>query len=300
MPCDLNQLKAFFTLAKTLSYTKAARALFVTQPAVSQAVKKLENGLGCELLVKRGNRQALTENGRLLYQTCEDIFYRLDRAEEAIRRQAGDFLGTIRLGATVEFGNHVLVKSMKRFLDEHPNILVDFQFRHELLPYLLSDELDIIVDCRDISDPRLEKRPLFRETYVVVGSPGYLRRRRIRTPKDLEACRIISLDREGVWWDRFLLAVPEAERPVLASLMEINHIRGIIVAAREGIGLALVPEYCVTRELESRRLLSVFPSLALLEDQFFVYQKKKRAALEKHRVLVEYLMKIKPVEFGSY
>lgn len=299
MPCDLNQLKAFFVLAKTLSYTKAARELFVTQPAVSQAVKKLEDGLGCELLVKRGNRQALTDNGRLLYQTCEDIFYRLDKAEEAIRRRAEDFLGTIRLGATVEFGNHVLVKNMKRFLDEHPNILVDFQFRHELLPALLSDELDIVVDCRDISDPRLEKRPLFREKYVVVGAPRYLGKHRIRTAKDLEACRIISLDREGAWWDRFLLALPEDERPDLAGCMEINHLRGIIVAAREGMGIALVPEYCVARELERRRLKNIFPALALLEDRFFVYQKKKRAALEKHRVLVDYLMGIQPVEFGA-
>jgi DNA-binding transcriptional LysR family regulator len=298
MACDLYQLKAFFVLGKTLSFTETAKVLSVTQPAISQAIKKLEAGLGCELIAKRGKQQALTENGMLLYQTCEDVFYRLDKAEESIRRQARDFLGTIRLGATVEFGNHVLVKNMKKFLSDHDNIHVDFAFRHELLPALLSDDLDVIIDCRDISDPRLEKKTIFREKYVVVGAPEYLLRHRIRRPKDLEACRLISMDKDGSWWERFLLALSESERPVLANMTEINHIRGHIAAAREGMGLALVPKYCVTRELHGRRLKDVFPHLALLEDRFFIYQKKKKAALEKHAILVGYLMNIKPVEFG--
>ena len=298
MPCDLYQLRVFFVLAKTLSFTETAKKLFVTQPAISQALKKLEESLGCELIFKRGKQQALTENGTLLYQTCEDIFYRLDKAEESIRRNARDFLGTIRLGATVEFGNHVLVKNMKKFLDDHENIHVDFVFRHDLLPALLSDELDVIVDCRDISDARLDKKSLFREKYAVVAAPDYLRRHKIRKPKNLEGSRILSLDRDGTWWERFLLALPEPERPVLANMVEINHLRGIVAAAHDGMGVGLVPRYCVARELARRELQDVFPEITLLEDHFFIYQKKKKADLEKHRILVTYLLSIKPVEFG--
>jgi DNA-binding transcriptional LysR family regulator len=110
---------------------------------------------------------------------------------------------------------------------------------------------------------------------------------------------VISLDKEGIWWERFLQALPEGERPVLSDLMELNHIRGIITAALEGIGVALVPKYCVTRELMGHRRKNVFLSLDLMEDQFYIYQKKKKSSLQEHRILVDYLNSIKPAEFGE-
>jgi DNA-binding transcriptional LysR family regulator len=299
MGCDLYQLRIFFVLARTLNFTEAAKRLYITQPAVSQALKKLEGSLGCELIIRQGRQHVLSDQGKLLYQACEDIFYRLEKTEESIRRKTKDFLGNIRLGATVEFGNSVLMKNMKKFLAEHDDIHVDFQFKHDLLPLLLSDELDVIIDCRDFSHTQLDKTPLFREKYVVVGAPGYVREHAIRRPKDLEASRVISLDKGGIWWERFLQALPERERPALSDLMELNHIRGIITAALEGIGVALVPKYCVTRELVGRRLKNIFPRLNLMEDQFYIYQKKKKSGLQKHRILVDYLNSIKPAEFGE-
>jgi DNA-binding transcriptional LysR family regulator len=188
---------------------------------------------------------------------------------------------------------------MKKFMDEHDNIHMDLIFSHELIPLLLSDELDIVVDCRDVSDRRLDKRPLFREKYVVVASPEYLRTRPIQKPKDLEACRVISLDKDGTWWERFFLALPEPERPALTNMIEINHVRGIIAGAHAGMGIGLVPRYCVIRELARRELQDVFPKITLLEDHFFIYQKKNKAGLEKHKILLDYLLNIKPVEFGT-
>ncbi|MDD8026633.1 MAG: LysR family transcriptional regulator [Acidobacteriota bacterium] len=299
MGLEIHQLKTFFVLARTLNFTEAARKLYVTQPAVSHAMKKLESGLNDKLIVRRGNRLVLTESGSLLYKTCEDIFYRLERAEEAIRSRKGISLGVVRLGATVEFGNTVLVKNLRAFMDGHPNVHVDFLFHHDLRPLLLNDELDVIVDCRDDDDPQLDKRLLFQEKYVVVGAPDYIRRKRIRQPKDLESCTVLSFDKDGSWWNKFLLAVPERERPTLAGLIEINHIRGLVIAAKEGVGIGLVPRYSVSRELAKRELVDLFPRIALREDHFFIYQKKKKAGLEKHRLLVEYLLSLKPVEFGE-
>ena len=299
MPCDLYQLKTFFVLARAGSFTEAARKLFVTQPAVSHSLKKLEAGLGCELVVKRGPGFALTENGRLLSAACEDIFYLLDKTEETIRRNNREYLGAVRLGATVEFGTSVLVKNMKSFLARNGNIRIDFRFSHELLPLLLSDELDIMIDCRDHAHPRVVREALFREQYVVVGKPDYIARAKVVKPKDLDRARVLSMDEEGAWWDRFLQAVPEDERPRLEDLTTVNHIRGMINAALEGMGIALVPKYCVPGELRSDRLKHLFPKIAVHEDQFYIYQKAKKSGLETHRILVDYLKSIKPAEFGE-
>ena len=292
MALDLYQLKAFFTVAQTLNYTEAARRLYVTQSAVSHAVAKLGRGLKEELFKRAGNRLALTEAGKILYRACEAIFYELEEAEERISAARGKNAGTIRLGATVEFGTTLLIKYLKDFITRYPGVHIDFQFRHELLKPLLSDELDLIIDCRSHKAEGVEKIPLFREEYAVIASREFLREHKIRRPLDLGASPILSMDKAGAWWGNFLNALPAAERPEFAAITELNHIRGIINAAIEGLGVGFAPKYCVLKEFKAGTLVNVFPQLKLLEDNFYVYQKTGRAGLARHRALLAYLKNI--------
>ncbi len=296
MALDLYQLKAFFAVAQTLSYTEASRRLYLTQSAVSHAVAKLGRGVKDELFTRTGNKLALTETGAILYKTCEAVFYELEKAEERIGAVKNKNAGTIRLGATVEFGTTLLVKYLKDFIKSNPGVHVDFQFRHELLRPLLKDELDIIIDCKSHKAEGLEKTPLFREEYAVIASREFVREFRIRRPLDLGGCGILSMDKGGQWWGNFLNALPQAERPELKNITELNHIRAIINAAMEGLGVGFVPRYCVLKELKAKTLVNVFPQLKLLEDNFYVYQKVKRAGLERHRNLVGYLKNIKATQ----
>lgn len=290
---DLYQLRAFFAVAQTLSYTGAAARLFVTQSAVSHAVGKLSRGLKEELFRKAGARLELTEAGRILYKACEAAFYELDSARERIEGLKSRSVGLIRLGATVEFGTTLLVKYLKGFITRNPGVHIDFRFRPDLLKPLLGDELDIVIDCRSHAADGVQKIPLFREEYAVIASPGFSRARRLRSPRDLSGCPVLSMDKEGLWWGNFLNALPAADRPDLRDITELNHIRGIINAALEGLGAGFVPKYTVLKELKAGTLVNLFPRLKLLEDNFYVYQKEKKAGLERHRRLVEYLKNIK-------
>lgn len=296
MNMDLYQLRAFFAAAQTLNYTEAARRLYVTQSAVSHAVAKLARSLNEELFRKEAGKLALTDSGRLLYKTCETVFYELEKAEEQISAAKGNSSGVIRLGATVEFGTTLLVKYLKGFIAANPGVHLDFQFRHELLRPLLSDELDIIIDCKNHREEGLEKLPLFREDYAVIAAPAFVTKYGLRRPRDLSACRILSMDKGGVWWGNFLNALPAEKRPELKNITELNHIRAIINAAMEGIGVGFVPRYCVMKELKAGTLRSVFPQLKLLEDNFYIYQKAKRAGLERHSSLIAYLKQIKTAQ----
>lgn len=296
MPLDLYQLRAFFAVAQTRSCTAAAARLFVTQSAVSHAVAKLERGLKEELFAKSGGRLALTEAGKILYRSCETVFYELERAEELLAAGRGRGAGTIRLGATVEFGTTLLVKYLKGFIAKNPGVHLDFQFRHELLRPLLADELDLIIDCKSHKAEGLEKTPLFREEYAVIASPEFVRERGLRAPADLAGCPVLSMDKSGAWWGNFLNALPAAGRPELKDITELNHIRAIINAALEGLGVGFVPRYTVLKELKARALANVFPRLKLLEDNFYVYQKAGRARLERHRLLLDYLRNIKSTQ----
>jgi DNA-binding transcriptional LysR family regulator len=296
---DLNQLKAFFVLSQTLSFTKAAWRLHVSQSAVSHAIKKLESRAGLELVSRRGRHFALTDEGQALARSCQVVFGELERIEDSLSARARR-VQTIRLGSTVEFGTLVLVRHMRPFLARNPGIHFDFRFTNDPLPGLMGDELDIIIDCKRHALPGLERTGLFREQYVVVAAPALLEGRRIEVPKDLEGRPIISLDQKAHWWGRFLRAVPPGERPAFKreSVIEIDHVRGIINAAAEGLGIALLPKYSIVEELRRRSLVNLFPGISVREDEFSIYQKKRKASLEAHRHFVDYMTRLHPEEFG--
>lgn len=297
MSMNLYQLKTFFTAARTLNYTEAAEKLYLTQSAVSHAILNLEKSVKAELFRKAGKKLLLTETGELLYKTCETVFYELEKVEEAIAISHNTNIGTIRLGSTVEFGTTLLVKHLKGFIDKNPSIHVDFQFSNSLLKPLLADELDVIIDCWEHPPHGLEKIQLFREEYAVVASKRFLKENRITAPLNLAGCNILSLDKNGDWWGNFLNALPKNSRPKFTTVTKIDHIRGIINAAIESVGIGFVPKYCILKELKTGSLMNVFPQLQLREDRFYIYQKAKKSNFERHRALITYLTDIEPAQF---
>jgi DNA-binding transcriptional LysR family regulator len=296
---DLPQLRTFFTLAQTGSFTACARRLHRTQSAVSHAMAKLEDLVGVPLLDRRSRELGLTEEGRRLYQACEQVFATLDAATEDLRRHSTLARGRLRIGTTVEFGSSILMKHIQPFLIAHPDLEIDFTLSHDLLTPLLRDDLDLIIDCQEHSLPTLKKSPLFRETYVVACAPAFRKAHRLRVPADLSRVPVLSLDKAGTWWNRFLRAVPDHEQPQLDQIIAVNHIRAMIHAAVEGMGALLVPQYSVLGELERGDLVALFPTIRPTEDRFSIYQKKVKASHEKQRLLTRYLQSLSPTEFGS-
>ena len=296
---DLPQLRTFFVLAQTGSFTACARRMHRTQSAVSHAMTKLEDLAGAPLLSRKGRELGLTEEGRRLYQACEQVFATLDAAVDDLRRHQTLARGRIRIGTTVEFGSSILMKHMQPFLSANPDLEIDFMLRPDLLAPLLRDDLDLIIDCQDHPLPTLKKAVLFRETFVVACAPAFRKAHRLRVPRDLSGVPVLSLDKAGAWWNRFILALPDQEQPLMDRIIEVNHIRAMIHAAIEGMGTLLVPRYSVLEELRRGDLVALFPTIRPAEDQFSIYQKKVKANHEKQRLLTRYLQSLSPAEFGS-
>ena len=296
---DLPQLRTFYTLAQAGSFTACAKRLNRTQSAVSHAMAKLGDLAGVPLLDRRGKALSLTEEGRRLYLACEQVFATLDAAVDDLRRHQTMTRGRLRVGATVEFGSSILMKHMQPFLAANPDLEVDFTLSQELLAPLLRDDLDLIIDCQEHPLPTLKKAPLFRETYVVACAPAFRKAHRLRVPTDLSHGPVLSLDKAGAWWNRFLIAVPDHEQPQLDRIIAVDHIRAMIHAATEGMGALLVPRYSVLEELRRGDLVALFPAIRPTEDRFSIYQKKVKASHEKQRLLTRYLQSLSPDEFGS-
>jgi DNA-binding transcriptional LysR family regulator len=296
---DLQQLRAFFMVVQVGSFSGAGRRLHLTQSAVSHAVRKLEDSAGVRLLDRRGREVRPTEEGQRLHKACESVFSTLDAAQEDLNRGRSRAEGRIRLGATVEFGCSVLMHHIQPFLAAHPGIEMDFFLSHDLLTPLLREDVDLAIDCVEHPLSELDRTPLFREAYMVACSPAYLAQHEIRQPADLARCTVLSVDKACAWWRRFLVAFPKTRQPLFGPVIAINHIRGMITAAVNSLGVLLAPSYSLQGELERGALVPLFPSIRPLEDRFSLYQKTSKARLAKHRLLKEYLQALEPSEFGA-
>jgi len=286
MELDLTQLRVFHAVVHSGSFSAAARALGRTQSAVSHAVRKLEETVGSPLL-SRHRGLGLSPEGRLLADACTAIFGTLEQVQEELVRDRTRVEGRIRVGATIEFGSTVLMRRIGPFLAEHPGVELDFMLRAELLGPLLREEIDVAIDCVRHDSADLMRTPLFRESYLVACAPAYRDAHGLASPADLERCTVLSFDRAGQWWRRFLDSCRQA--PKLGKVVAINNVRAMANAAVHGLGVLLAPAYAVQDELARGVLVELFPAIRPLEDHFALYQTRAKSKLARHRALREYL-----------
>lgn len=290
MALDLNQLKTFWAFARLRNVTQTAERMFVTQSAVSHALKKLERSAGTRLFVRRGREYELTEAGEELFRTCDRIFGEIERCEGILGGSGGPLRQKLMLGAPVEFGTTLLLRELARFIPLHPEIRLHCTFSHNLHAPLLRDELDLIVDCRPCHHREVECEFLFRERYVVIASPAFAKEHRLRKPDDLARVTVLSLDERGEWWNNFVMALPEGSPTMLAHIMQINHVRGLINGALAGIGAAFVPRYTVEGELRHGLLVDLFPGRGWMDDQFCIYVKRDCRQLPHNQAMITFLL----------
>jgi len=295
---DLYHLKTFFFLAKEKNFTQAAQRLFVTQSAVSHAIKKLDSSMDTPLFTRQGKTMDLTPAGLILFRSCEKIFYEIEKADQEISTYRKKALVTIRIGSTVEFGASILINHIKPFLEAHSEIHLDFYLSPDLETPLIRDEVDLIIDCVAHELPSIERIYLFQEQYITIAAPEFIEAHQISGIDDLARVNILSSDKQLVWWRNFIAAIPADKRACLKNVVQINHIRGIINAAMSGLGIGFVPKYTVIKELEEKRLVDPFPQIQPNADHFNIFIKKEKLEYVKNKALINYLTRIKPSEFG--
>lgn len=118
------RLKVFCSVAKNLSYTKAAQELFISQPAITKHVKELEAQYQTRLFERLGNRIELTPSGRLLLEHSEAILEAYNRLEFEMSLLRNEYSGELRLGASTTIAQYVLPELLAKFIEKFPHITV--------------------------------------------------------------------------------------------------------------------------------------------------------------------------------
>src|SRR6266513_1326279 len=174
MTLDLDELRSFLTLASELHFRKAAERLFVSQPALSKQIQKLEEKTGGALFERTRRKVALREAGRVLIPLAERLLRDSQAALDRVRQASEGRAGTLRIGFGIASASDLLPQTILRFRKTYPG--VEIQMRDMSTPAqtraLLEEQIDIGIIRLPVARPELSSFPLIRERLGVAVPPA--------------------------------------------------------------------------------------------------------------------------------
>ena len=180
----LNALRAFESVSRLVSFTKAAEELCVTQGAVSRQIANLESWLGLKLFSRGRHTIDLTPNGQAYFAAMRDIFDEIDRSTRQLMPRKDDRLLRIKLPPT--FAIRWLMPRLAKFHAKHPDTEVQITTSHQRANYTTED-IDIGIHSQQTPPQQAGFRLLFEETLIPVCSPGLLKAGKpLKQPDDLK------------------------------------------------------------------------------------------------------------------
>ena len=288
-------VQLFIRVVETTSFSKAAAELGITQPTATKAVAAMEQRLGARLLHRSTRGVTPTEVGALYYDKCKAIAHEIEAADNlAVLMQSG-VAGTLRISTSVAFGRRVLVPLAMRYMREHPHLTVDLSFEDRYVN-MVEQGIDLAIRMGRLADSSLGARWLGRNPWVMVAAPAYLKAHGTpKQPADLprHACLIYSTVQGD---DRWMLTGADGREQVVAvrGPLRSNNLSAVLAAAREGLGLAILPRY-VAREsladgsvrpimerhtLPTQEIHAVYPSPKLVPSKVVSFIEHLHVALQ--------------------
>jgi molybdate transport repressor ModE-like protein len=277
----LPHLDTFARVAELGSFTQAARALSLTQPAVSQRVQALEKLLKKPLFKRAGGRVSLTEAGHTLYQHAERILEMHRQAREAVSGQSIPISGDLFIGASSIPGEHLLPDLIARFRKKHPHIRVHAEVSDSMkvLSQVERGEVSLGLVGRKTENPHLSFTLLARDRMVLVVPPRHPLSRKGRVSvKQLRTFPLVLRESGSGLRHCFEKSLEKAGFSIadLNVVAELGSNEAIREAVLRGLGVAALSEYAVKKELLAHRLVSVkAPDLKCDRDMFIVRDERK-------------------------
>jgi LysR family transcriptional regulator for metE and metH len=175
MDIDVRHLQMLTAIAGTGSVTQAARALHLTQSAVSHQLRAIEERLGTPLFLRLGKRMIVTAAGERLLVTARRVLDDLAAAEDDVRRQGAGEAGVLRVCAQCNTGYHWLPRLIEAFRRRHPAIDVSLALECTVRPLeaLLEGRLDLAIVTEPVRNPRFRVRPLFADEHAAIVAPDH-------------------------------------------------------------------------------------------------------------------------------
>ena len=296
MLTDFNRLKVFYTIYRHKSAAAAARELYISQSAVSQSLGKLERELKTQLFVRLHKKLVPTAAAGSLYEIIEPFVRNLEGGLAWLEAEKSGPRGVLRIGAPVEFGSRNLVELVAAFRRKHPAVFFEVSLGHPdvLLPGLASGELDFVF--ADIFPgkggknlPPFTVSSVLTEKLVLACSDGYYsaRLRGAMAPADLAGCEFLDYSHGRPALLNWFRHHYDKSFPGLKVVLTVESVQAILNAIKGGLGLGIVPEYLVEKELKAGSIKAVRTGRPELINRISLVRLKGKAASPAEKAFLE-------------
>jgi DNA-binding transcriptional LysR family regulator len=256
---NFNQLRVFYFAAKNLNFTRAANALYITQPAVTAQIKSFEAFCNLKLFKKRGRKIYLTDEGKSLYIYAQKIFKYEKEIENVIEDMRELKRGILSLGTTKAYARYFMPLMITTFHKNYPNIKIQLNEGSslEMTNSLLDFKIEVAVIAKAEDNAEIKLFPFSQEEMAVILPRNHpLTKKKAVTFSDLAEERFIMKE-SGSGTRKLVEELFANEGCTPNILMETSNTEFIKQLVQRGEGISFVVKEAVAAELKEKKLATV-------------------------------------------
>jgi DNA-binding transcriptional LysR family regulator len=276
---DLGQIEAFVQVAQHRSFSKAAEALFLTQPSVTARIQSLERDLGESLFERNGRGVRMTEMGVAFLPFARRALKALQDGRGSIDGMRNLDIGSLKLGSALTVSTYVLPKILKKYTTTYPGVEVSVHTgrSEQVLHMVLQDEVHCALE-RTVHHAEIVTVPLYEDDLVLVAPPEHrFAQKRGATVEEIGREPLILFDK-GSSYNALIQGVFRQHGIVPKTTMDMDTIEATKKMVEEGLGIALLPKVSTEREVELKHLVTVNVTNATMPKReiSLIYRKNRK------------------------
>ena len=258
-PIDSRQLRAFAALARTGSFTLAAKEMFLSQSAVSHSMKALEREVGCRLLDRMGKKVLLTQAGETLLHHAEKILAEMGAARDALEQLGKWGKGRLRIGASTTACQYILPAVLREFKESFPHCHIAIEPGDTLkaLELLRSHRIDLALTLEPMTDEPLEFHPLFTDELAFLVSAMHPWAQAGQVVRAEIPKQNYVLYNKASYTFRLIQDYFREEDMVLNGVIELGSMDAIKELVKLGLGVSILAPWIAQKELQEKSLVSL-------------------------------------------
>jgi LysR family transcriptional regulator, low CO2-responsive transcriptional regulator len=290
----IHQLRVYCTVARLLSYTRAAEELGCQQPTVSALVAELERAAQLTLLEQWGKHLALTDEGRELYEHAQHVVAAADEAWRAmaeLRENASSEAAPLHVAADTTVGTYVLPHLLGAFHQRRSTVALKLRIanRAEVRACLLAGEADLVIAGRPPAVDGLVAEPFLPNPLVVVASPDHILATYAHVPLARLAEEVFLLREVGSGTRAAVEELFEVAGLPLKVGMVLGHVEAIKRAVAAGLGVSVLSEVAVKREIRYQLLTILQVEHFPLQRRWYIARLAERPLTPSAAEFIEFL-----------
>jgi DNA-binding transcriptional LysR family regulator len=274
------RLQVFYTVARLLSFTKAAESLHMTQPAVTFQIRQLEEHFNTRLFDRAHNRISLTEAGESVYRYAERIISMYNEMENEVRKLTGDIMGLLVIGASTTIAEYVLPALLGEFQERYPQVKLRVNVSNSVgvVQMVENNEVDVGIVESPVGNKNLMVKVCWHDKLVLVCPPSHaLANRKVIGVKELKDYPFLCRE-EGSGTREVISNYLDHNQISLNDLdlaMEFGSPESVKSAVEAGLGVSILSEATLAKELKLKTLAAIQLDPPLERPFSLVYQKQK-------------------------